>query len=209
MALNVADLWDAKLAGAAHAPIRIEAECSSVNRISFPVWEKIRWHVPARGQSRPVTFTWHQGPEYAPGSRELFERLMREHGATDEEIKKLLLYAGAMIVGTKGAIVTDSHNVNVTLLPKEKFAGVNKEKPKSVAESRGHYRDWIHACRGGEPPWARFEYAAPFNEFLMLGDVATRFPGSALEYDPLAGTIANHPEASQALGYEYRKGWRL
>ena len=205
MALKVADLWQ----GSIPATIRVEAECSSVNRLSFPVWEKIRWQVPERAGLPPVAFTWHQGPDYAPGSRELFEELLRDHGATNEDIKKLLLYAGAMIIGSKGAIVTDSHNVNVTLLPKEKFPGIDTSKPRIVAPSRGHYRDWILACRGGEPPWARFEHAATFNEFLMLGDVATRFPGQALEYDPLAGKISHHVEANEALRYEYRKGWML
>ena len=59
--------------------------------------------------------------------------------------------------------------------------------------SRGHYRDWLHACRGGEAPWANFDYAATFNEFLMLGDVATRFAGETLDYDHLAGKILKVP----------------
>jgi hypothetical protein len=124
-------------------------------------------------------------------------------------VKTLLLYAGAIIVGSKGALVTDSHNVNVTLLPKDTFAGVETTKPKTVPASRGHYQDWVHACRGGEAPLARFEHAATLNEFLMLGDVATRFAGDKLEYDPAAGKVLNHAEADQALSYEYRTGWRL
>ena len=204
MGLQVADLWRDPA-----ARIVIEAECSETNRLSFPTWEKIRWRVPARGDQKPVTFTWHQGPGFPPGSRDLFERLMRERGATDEEVKKLLLYAGAILVGSEGALVTDSHNVNVTLLPEEKFADITTREPKTVPASRGHYRDWLIACRGGAAPIASFDYAAPFNEFLMLGDVATRFPGVKLEYDPAAARILNHAEANQALGYEYRKGWQL
>jgi hypothetical protein len=55
---------------------------------------------------------------------------------------------------------------------------------------------------------ANFGYAAPFNEFLMLGAVATQFE-SELEYDPVAGKVLNSAEADRALGYEYREGWRL
>lgn len=204
MGLKATDLWEGE-----SRPIVVEAECSEVNRLSFPTWEKIHWRVPARGKLPPVTFTWHQGPGLPPGSRQLIEGLMREWGAGDEDVKKLLLYAGAMIVGSEGAIVTDSHNVNVTLLPKEKFEGLSTKEPKTVPTSRGHYRDWLHACRGGEPPLARFEYAGPFNEFLMLGDVATRFAGERLEYDPRFGRITNDAEADAALGYEYREGWTL
>ena len=204
MALNIADLWQVD-----GTRINVEAECSEVNRLSFPTWERIRWRVPARGGMPPVTFTWHQGPDYAPGSRQQFVDLMKAHGASEEDVKKLLLYAGAMIVGSRGVIVTDSHNVNVTLLPRERFAGVAADKPRTVPQSRGHYRDWLHACRGGESPLARFDYGATFNEFMLLGDVATRFVGEKLEYDPNAGRITNHAEANQALSYEYRTGWRL
>jgi hypothetical protein len=154
--------------------------------------------------------TWHQGPKLPPGSRELIEKLMRERGADDEDVKKLLLYAGAVIVGSKGMIVTDSHNVNVTLLPKGPFADVKVDRPLKVEASRGHYRDWIEACRGNAPkPWSRFEHTGVFNEFLMLGDVATRWPGEKMSYDPVAGAITNHAEGNAALGYEYRKGWQL
>lgn len=224
MALNVADLWEpagdtagggasggAGGSGAGERRIRVEAECSERNRLSFPGWEKIRWHVPARGDMPPVTFTWHHGPvpDYEPGSRERLEAMLRDFGATDEDIKKFLVYAGAALIGRKGALVTDSHNVNITLLPREKFREVESDNPKSVAASRGHYKDWVAACRGGDPPWARFEYAATFGEFLTLGDVATQFPGEALEYDPAAGRFVNHAEADAALRCGYREGWSL
>lgn len=205
MALNVQELWQSGTGRS--SPLRVEAECSEINRLSFPVWEKIRWHIPARGELAPVTFTWHQGPDYAPGSRELLTGMMRERGASEQQIKELLQYAGAMIVGSKGALITDSHNTKFTLLGK--FDGVEKDRPKTLPASRGHYKDWVLACRGGERPLANFDYATVFNEFLMLGDVATRFAGDKLDYDPLAGKILNHSEANQALTYEYRKGWRL
>jgi len=64
------------------------------------------------------------------------------------------------------------------------------------------------ACRGGEPPWAQFDYSGPLTEFNMLGNVATLFEGP-LEYDPLAGKITNNPKADEALRFECRKGWSL
>jgi hypothetical protein len=174
MALNVADLW----AGKAPARVTVEAEAREVNRLWFPVWKKIRWRVPARGAMPPVTFTWHQAPGLAPGSRKLIEGLLRDHGAIDDGVSKHLPYAGAILVGSKGALVTDSHNVTVTLLPKETYAGTDTRQPKTVPASRGHYQDWVRACRCGELAWANFAYAGSLSEFLMLGNVATRFEGS-------------------------------
>jgi hypothetical protein len=75
MALDVADLWAGK-----DPRIIVEAEAPEINRLSFPAWERIRWHVPARGKLPPVTFTWHQGPGLAPGSRELIEGMLRTAG---------------------------------------------------------------------------------------------------------------------------------
>lgn len=202
MALNIHQLWQAK------QPIRVQAECSRINRISFPRWEIIRWKIPARGELPPVNFTWHHGPKHAPGAVELLVGKMRDRGASQEEAEKLLGYAGTLLVGSKGALVSDDHNVKFTLLPGERFRDIPQSNPKTLKPSRGHYPDWLAACRGGEQPWANFDYAAPLSEFLMLGNVATQFDGE-LEYDPLAGKILNHREANAALSYEYRKGWSL
>jgi predicted dehydrogenase len=210
MSLRVADLWRpgaADASGASRPTIRVEAECSRINRHSFPRWEVVRWQVPARGKMPPVRFTWSNGPGFAPGWRERLEAMLGELGASAEDRQKLLGYAGALLVGGNGALVSDDHNARITLLPEQRFRDVDQSRPMSVPASRGHYHDWLFACRGGEPPWAGFDYAAPLSEFLMLGNLATQFEGP-LEYDPLGGRILNHPEADRALGYEYRDGWR-
>ncbi len=207
MALGVANLWQSQ--DTEPAVIRVEAECSSRNLLSFPVWERIRWHVPARGQQPEVTFTWHHGPDYAPGSRQMLRELLADHGATDAEIKQMLGMAGAVLVGQKGLLVTNSHNTEVRLLPKARFADVDLQQLQRLPASPGHYREWLAACRGGPSPLASFHYTTVFNEFLMLGDVATRFPGEKLSYDPRQAKIINHPQANAALGYQYRQGWTL
>jgi hypothetical protein len=156
----------------------------------------------------PVTFTWHHGPKFSPGSRELLLKMLRDRGENEDQAGKLLGYAGALIVGSKGALATDDHNVKVTLLPRTDFQDIAQDQPKTVKASRGHYHDWLIACRGGELPWANFDFAARLSEFLMLGNVATQFPGE-LEYDPVAGKITNQAAANEALSCEYRQGWKL
>ncbi len=208
MALNLVDLWDG---GAKQQPIRIQAECADVNQLSYPRWERIRWEVPARGDLPAVTFTWHHGypPEYAPGSRDMLAGILRDHGATDEDLKELLSYAGCLIVGAKGVLATNSHNTKVALLPSKRFDDVEQHRPLSTTASPGHYREWIDACRGGATPISNFQYAAPFAEFLNVGSLSTRFPGETLEFDPVSGRITNHPRAAEFLEYEYREGWTI
>ncbi|MDY0165111.1 MAG: Gfo/Idh/MocA family oxidoreductase [Thermoguttaceae bacterium] len=215
MSLAIKELWDRDPAESARSPIRVEAECSEINRLSYPRWERIRWLVPARGPLPPLSFTWHHGfppdapHEYAPGSRELLTALLRDHGASDLEVERLLTMAGAVLVGSEGLLATNSHNTDVTLLPKEKFEGVDTRQPITIPRSPWHPLEWVNACRGGDMPLTNFEYAGPQHDFLNLGDVATQFAGETLDYDPVAGRIVNHAEADAALSYEYRQGWTL
>jgi hypothetical protein len=208
MALNVKDLWPG---GANRGRIRVTSECSEVNSLSYPRWERIRWEVPARGSLPPVAFTWHHGypPDYAPGSRKLFETILRDHGAKDAELKDLLPDAGCLILGNKGVLATTSHNTTVILLPEPKFEHVELGRLRTLPAVRNQYHEWIEACRSGSPTLVNFEYAAPFAEFLTLGSLATRFPGESLEFDPGTGQITNHPRAAAFLEYEYRRGYTL
>jgi hypothetical protein len=209
MALNVKDLWDADTDG---STIRIQSECSEVNHLSYPRWERICWSIPARGSQPAVTFTWYHGhkPDYAPGTRNMLGELLLDHGATREELETLLPDAGCLIVGSRGLLATTSHNTNFVLLPKEKFDHVEQGRPLSTPLSPGHYNEWIDACRGSDAqPISNFEYAAPFAEFLTVGSLSTRFPGETIEFHPVSGEITNHPRAAQFLDYKYREGWTI
>ena len=210
MALHVTDLWETADAGSKQR-IRVRAECDQANQLSYPRWERIRWEIPARAQLSPVAFTWHHGypPDYAPGSRKMFEGILRDHGASDRELTGLLPNAGCLILGSNGLLATNSHNTTVTLLPHGKFEDVEQTRPLNLRTSPGHYKEWIEACRGGPMPFSNFEYAAPFAEFLAVGSLATRFPGETIEFDPASGQITNHPRAAELLSYEYRTGYAI
>ena len=111
MTLGLRELWNT--AGAA---IRVQAECSRLNRISYPRWERVQWEIPARSDMPPVTITWHHGPDYAPGTRELIHEKMRQFGmAKPEDADALMKNAGSILVGSEGALVADDHSVHVTV----------------------------------------------------------------------------------------------
>jgi hypothetical protein len=208
LSLNVASLWGSH---APATPIEVHAECSDVNALSYPRWERIRWEVPAHGEWPPVTFTWHHGwpPDYAPGSREQLARILRDHGAGDEEAEQLLPYAGCLIVGSRGVLATNSHNTEISLLPKRAFENIEQRRPLTLPPSPGHYKEWIEACRGGAKPLSCFDHMAPMAEFLAVGSLATRFPGETLKFDPTSGRITNLPRAAEFLHYDYRDGWAI
>jgi hypothetical protein len=168
--------------------------------------EVIRWDIPARGEFPPVTFHWHNGS--GSGFREEIEKLLGDGlDWGDKGARKWQDHAGALIVGSKGKIHATAHNATFRLLPEALLQETGK-MPETLPRSRGHEHEWIEACRGGPPALSQFDYAGPFEEFLLLGNVATRFEG-ALEYDLLDGKIANRAEADRALKRAYRKGWEL
>ena len=187
------------------------AECSRLNRVSFPRWERVRWEIPGRGEMAPVTITWHHGPDFAPGTRELIHAKMREFGVADaKDADTLMATAGSMLVGSDGALVANDHSVQVTGLPKAKFAQITTDRPLRIASSRGIYRDWIDACRGEKPQiLANFDNGGPLSELLMLGNIATQFPEESLCYDPAEGRVTNKVEANGLLGFDYREGWKI
>ena len=209
MALKVNTLWDDAAPAAPPAPpVRVEAAVERINRLSFPRWETITWQVPARGDLPAVPFHWYNGGR-APGVRDRIETMLgRGLDWGDKGDKKWADFAGCLVVGTEGALHATGHNATFTLLPAEKFHGVKTDAPQDVEPSRGHEEDWLAACRGGKAPWAHFDYAAPLNEFLQMGNLATQFEGP-LEFDPRTCRVTNHAEADAALEVKYREGWKL
>jgi hypothetical protein len=66
----------------------------------------------------------------------------------------------------------------------------------------------MDACRGARPQiLADFENGGRLSELLMLGNLATLFPGQSLAYDPATGQITNHVEANRQIEFNYREGW--
>ena len=211
MALKADTLWYAD--PETKPRIRVEAKVDAINRLSFPRWELVKWHFPARGEPStslgpslpPITFHWHNGSR-RPGMKEELSKLLgRELHMGPEKWDD---WARLLIIGTEGKLLATAHNNQIELLPAEKFRDVQTKSPEQLDRSRGHEGDWLIACTGGKPAWACFDYAGPLTESNMLGNVATQFDG-ILDYDPLEGKIVNHPEADKALRSPYREGWSL
>ena len=78
-------------------------------------------------------------------------------------------------------LTTGTYGEDTRLVPMEKMKGYQFPQP-SLTRSPGHYRDWIRACKGGDPACSNFEVAVPFVESMLLGTIALRFPGK-LEWD--------------------------
>jgi hypothetical protein len=110
-----------------------------------------------------------------------------------------------MFVGDEGQLVADYGRL--VLLPEEKFKDYKRPEP-TIAPSKGHYAEWIHAAKTGEPTLCNFEYSGALIEHNLLGNVAYR-SGQRLEWNAEKLTATNHPDAERFIKKEYRKGWEI
>jgi len=165
-----------------------------VKYVSHPLAMTAHFRFPARAGMPPVDLYWYDGGIKPPKPAELDED---ELGMPNE---------GLLFVGDYGKILAEFHGGNPRLIPSAR----NKEfspPPPVIERSRGHYEDWIDACRGGKPPRARFEVAGPVTETLCLGIIAMRI-GKKLRWDPVKMTTGV-PEADALIKPYYRSGWEI
>ena len=84
------------------------------------------------------------------------------------------------------------------------------EDAASGADGRaGHEKNWLDAIRQKGQAVSNFDYAGPFTESVLLGNIALRFPGTRLMWDGPNMKITNSPEADQFVHHNYRPGWSL
>ena len=135
---------------------------------------------------------------------------------------------GVIFEGTKGKLMADCYGANPRLLPTKlmKEAKMPAEKIKRVPE--GHYVQWVNACIAGYGKGqtsSPFEYAGPFTESILIGNLAIRswmmqnpkmkgwgdkyLGRKKLLWDAKNMKITNFDEANQFVKREYRDGWNL
>src|SRR6185312_11002093 len=114
---------------------------------------------------------------------------------------------GSVFIGDKGMLTTGTYGEQTRLIPVEKMKDYHFPPPL-LTRSPGHYRDWIRACKGGDPACSNFNVAAPFVEWMLLGVIALRVEGK-LEYDQSKMKITNNAEANKYLVPAVRKGWSI
>jgi Oxidoreductase family, NAD-binding Rossmann fold/Oxidoreductase family, C-terminal alpha/beta domain len=112
-----------------------------------------------------------------------------------------------VFVGSKGYLGTSGRGEGVGLIPGSRWAEYQLP-PRTLTRSPGHQRDWLRACKGGEPACSNFSVAGPYTEWMVLGAVATRVEGKLL-WDPKKMEFTNNREANKYVKPVFRKGWEL
>ena len=187
-----------------------------VNPDSCPPSSIMHLVYPRKDGKGNIKVSWHDGGLMPERPEELLPE--EQMGNWD---------GGVIMEGTKGKIMCDCYGANPRLLPSRLMQEktMPKETIKRVPE--GHYIQWVNACIDGYGKGqtsSPFDYAGPFTESILMGNLAIRsfmmknasakgadkYPGrKRLLWDAKNMKITNFDEANQFVKREYREGWKL
>ena len=176
-------------------PESVQARCAGLNNETVPYAATVHYQFPKRGTKPPVELTWYSGLK-PPRPEELAEGRDLIGGGN-----------GILFVGDKGKLMCAGWAGSPRLVPLEKTREY-KKPAASIPRSKGHHRDWIDACKGGDPASSNFDYSGHLAEVVVLGNVAMRAQKKILWDGPNLKAL-NCPEADAFIRPEYHNGWVL
>lgn len=145
-----------------------------------------------------VSVTWYDGTSRPP--QHVIDIIEKD---PDQPTK--VAGQGNIIIGTEGVLL-HPHMSTPRLFPRAKYRSFRNPR----LEPRDHYHEFVdRALDGNGQPSANFDYAGPLTESVLLGCLASLFPGETLEWDSKALRFTNSDEANKFVKREYRKGWEV
>jgi hypothetical protein len=169
------------------------------NKESFPASSIVHFQFPARGDMPPVKLHWYDGGMQPPRLEEL------------EPGRKLELAdgGGTIFVGDKGVLVCGTYSDSPRLIPEAKMQAYQRPAKTLPRVAGSHEMNWVEACKGGPDATSNFDYAGPFTEAVVMGNLALRFPGEKLDWDGVNMRFTNNEAANALVMPTYRQGWSL
>ena len=183
------------------APSEIQATSThyipEIESQTYPSASIVRMKFPKRGNHPELKLTWSDGRIQPPVPDEF---------SNGEQFT----LSGAMLIGDNGKITHNSHGASgVKIIPEEKMLEYNQPKSYIPRVNTSHEKDWIRACKDGNPASSSFDYGGPLTEMALLGMIAIRCKNEKLLWDSKNLRFTNNEKANSLLHKEYRKGWSL
>jgi predicted dehydrogenase len=160
---------------------------------TFPASSIVTWDFPARGKLPAVRLSWYDGGLRPP----------RPEGWPQE---KEYPADGILFCGSDGVLFSKFTGgpLIVSGAKKNHF-----EAPSpSLARTKGHYREFAEAAKGGPPANCNFDFGGRLTEVALLGTIAQR-TGKVLEWDPAGARFANDEGANELIQPPLRVGWSI
>jgi predicted dehydrogenase len=175
------------------APKSVSSRGGAPSADSWGLDSEVRYVFPGtRYATDPFTLYWYDGDRRPPAE---VQALLGDQKLSDQ---------GSIYIGTGGVLYSPYIDAPV-LLPAEKFKDFKYPNPTTT----DHYLQFVEACRGNGKTSAPFDYSGPLTEAVLLGCLATRFPGRTLEWDAAGLRVTNVEEANRFVRRRYRKGWEV
>jgi predicted dehydrogenase len=175
------------------APTKVEAEASDFHEETAPKTSKITYHFPARGKRGPVKMVWYDGGNLPPA--ELIPGIKWRAG-------------GFLLVGSKGILYSPTDYGETFDIYQDGQKVAYTAPTPWLPRSPGSQEEWLQGILNDQQPMANFEYAAPFTEAMLLGNLALR-SRQTIEWDSARLRVVNSAEAQRYVDKEYRRGFEL
>ncbi len=169
------------------------------------------------GKPGEIKVSWHDGGLLPERPDELLPE--EEFGNWD---------GGVLFIGSKGKLLADCYGANPRLLPTKLMKEITLPKETLARVPEGHYLQWVNACIAGygkAKTSSPFEFAGPFTESILIGNLAIRsymmknpnlkgwndkyLGRKRLLWDAKKMQITNFEPANQYVRREYSEGWKL
>jgi predicted dehydrogenase len=178
------------------APASVKSTGRPSNRHNWAIDGRVEYRFPGTeyADGDEVAITWTDGAVRPPD-----EVVAMAGGELPDQ--------GTVYVGTTGVMVAP--HTSTPQFFRDGKPDRSYRFPK--LEPRDHYIEFIDACRagGGKQPSANFDYASPMTEAVLLGCLASLFPGELLAWDSADLRFTNSDAATAEVRKTYRQGWEI
>lgn len=204
--------WGIHMLGPANWGLQLgsptSVECTAVdevNPVTYPHYS-CKFEFPERpnkyvkaGKMPPLALYWYEG--------KMTKNFKPPKDLIEPKDVKPFSY-NEIFIGTKGYLGTNGRGESVRLLPEARMKDFQKP-PEVIKRSPGHFKDWIQACKGGDPACSNFSISGPYTEWMLLGAISWRFPNEKLLWDGKNLRFTNNEKANEYVKPCFRKGWEL
>ncbi len=175
-------------------PSRIEAKPAGITDSEIaPHGSLVHYNFPGKDNRPPIHMTWYDGGLMPPAPEAMGNVPLPKRGS--------------LFIGEKGFIQCDGNGGQPRLYPSARRAEYTAPAPR-LKRSNGHHRDWVDACKGGEPATSPFAYAAHLTEIVLLGVLSLRTQKS-ITWDGPAMKATGFPAADPFIHESVRQGWEI
>jgi len=178
-----------------HIPTRITSYGAAGVHGNWPVQSRIQYVFPGTAATAGDTldFWWYDGEEPVPA-------------AVVDQVGGKVPGSGVVFIGTDGALLLP-HIGPPALFPADRYAG----RTLPTVAPRDHWHEFLDAVLKGKGTTcsAGFDYAQLVTEVVLLGTIASHYPGVALDYAPASMRFTSHRDANRWFGRTYRKQYLM